>query len=262
MTKADGNKAVFDSVAATYTSLALMPAERTVLVRLRDRLRDVRMLDIGVGTGRTGYTFAPLVRRYVGLDYSEQMVVRARRLLGESDEVSVVQGDARDLSGVGGPFDFVLFSFNGIDAMGHDDRLHTLRQVREVLSPDGEFLFSTHSMNALPLARRRLRGRDRPKQSTLRSLYAMVDSARYAWRISRSNRALDLDEGRRRGWILVRDNAHGFSIDAYYIDPAAQLDQLDEVGLELIVAYDAAGREVDPRKAGRDPWLNYLVRRA
>src|SRR5215475_3747471 len=100
-----------------------MPAERAVLGRLRDDLSQLEMLDIGVGTGRTGYTFAPLVKRYVGIDYSPRMIDRARALLGENGRVELRVADARNLSSVEGSFDFVLFSYNGIDAVEHADRL-------------------------------------------------------------------------------------------------------------------------------------------
>ena len=68
------------SVVQTYTDLhELQPAERAVLEALRHRLESMDMLDIGVGAGRTTVSFAPLVRRYVGVDYSRAMVEACRR---------------------------------------------------------------------------------------------------------------------------------------------------------------------------------------
>ena len=133
------------------------------------------MLDIGVGAGRTGYTFAPLVQRYVGLDYSPQMVAWARRLLG-----------------------------------------------------------------ALPPSPRRPRTQ---ASSRLRDVLGFAQDFRYAWDVRQSNRLLDLDTARRQGWTIVRDVAHDFSVQLYYVDPAEQLRQLAEVGLEATKVFDAAGRE-------------------
>ena len=253
----EANQAVVDEDLESYADLALMPAERTVLGLLRGRLHEMEMLDIGVGAGRTGYTFAPLVQRYVGLDYSPQMVARARRLLGGDERVELIEGDARDLSQTGGPFDFVLFSFNGIDAVGHEDRLRILAEARKVLKPEGTFLFSGHSLGALPLSPRRPRAR---ASSRLRDILGFAQDFRYAWGVRQSNRLLDLDTARRQGWTIVRDVAHDFSVQLYYVDPAEQLRQLAEVGLEATKVFDAAGREIDPLQSRRDPWLSYLCR--
>jgi SAM-dependent methyltransferase len=257
----ESNQAIFDRDAEAYVELSLMPPERVVMGLMRERLHELEMLDLGVGSGRTAYTFGALVRRYVGLDYSPRMIERARALLGEDERVELIVGDARDLSAAGGPFDFVLFSFNGIDAVGHEDRLRILTEVRGALKPQGSFLFSAHSMGALPLTLRRPRGRFRTG-SRLREAYRFLGDLSYAWDVHRSNRALDLAAARKRGWIAVRDNAHGFSLDVYYVDPAEQLEQLRRAGFEITAVYDPAGREVDPLRERRDPWLSYLCRPA
>jgi SAM-dependent methyltransferase len=253
----EANQAVFDRDSASFTDLALKPAERELMERLRDRLHEYEMLDLGVGTGRTGYTFGSLVRRYVGLDYSPQMLDRARALLGDRERVELLLGDARDLSAVGGPFDLVLFSYNGIDAVGHEDRQRILAEVRRVLKPDGSFLFSAHSIGALPLTGRQAREASR---SLPRQLYNFAKDLRFGWRVRRSNRALDLDAARRRGWTRVRDGAHRFDLEIYYVDPAEQLSQLRRAGFEVSVVFDPAGREMDPLQPRRDPWLDYLCR--
>jgi len=90
---AAANQRVFEGVAATYDDLALKPAERTVLGRFAGAWANFEMLDLGVGSGRTGWTFAPLVRRYVGVDYAPPMVERARRLLGDDPSVTIEVGD-------------------------------------------------------------------------------------------------------------------------------------------------------------------------
>jgi len=255
----DNNQAIFDSVADSYEELSLFPAEREALRRLRDRLPEISMLDIGVGAGRTGYTFAPLVERYVGVDYSERMIARSRRLLAGEPGVELLVADARDLSEIEGAFDFALFSFNGIDAVNHDDRLRVLTQIRSKLRPDGLFLFSSHSLGALPLSPRRRRGRRKASHKALQLAEFGYD-LRYGQLIRRSNRQLDMRTARQRGWTVVRDPAHGFRLDVYYIDPVAQLEQLAEADLEAVAVIDEHGVEVDPSAPRRDAWLNYLCR--
>jgi len=216
------------------------------------------MLDIGIGTGRTGWTFAPLVNRYVGIDYAPPMTARARQLHSEDPNVTIVDGDARDLSGVGGPFDFVLFSFNGIDAAGHEDRLKMLEQVRSVLKPTGHFLFSSHSVGALPLDRHKRRPPRRMSSKAYRA-YAAFDDLLHARRIDRVNATIDLDDVRRRGWTQLA-RGHRFTVHDYYVDPVFQVGQLREAGLEVVVIYDLNGREIELPYGGRDPWLDYLCR--
>lgn len=253
------NKQVFNSVADSYDDLALKPAEHRALELLGRRLHEMDMLDLGVGAGRTGYTFAPLVRRYVGLDYSPRMLERARSLLGERDGVELVLGEASDLSPVEGEFDFVLFSFNGIDAVGHEQRLRILAEVRRVLRPGGHFLFSTHSTGALPLQTTQERS-PRFRGSALYELYARLTDIPFGRRVRRINRSLDLELARERGWIIVPGRGHDFQIDDYYVDPEYQVGQLREAGFEVEAIYDVAGRDVELPHRGRDPWLDYLCR--
>lgn len=256
---ADANRAIFDSVADSYTELALMPAERSVLARLGRELPRRAILDIGVGSGRSGYTFAAIAGSYVGVDYSPRMIERARALLGEDDRTRLLVGDARDLSVAGGPFGFVLFSFNGIDAVGHEDRLRILAEVRRVIEPDGHFLFSTHSLGALPLATKKQRS-NRFGSSRAYAIYARLQDIRYGRRIRRLNASLDLAAARERGWIVVPGIGHNFTVDDYYVDPEFQVGQLREAGFEVVTVYDVAGHEVTLPHRGRDPWLDYLCR--
>jgi SAM-dependent methyltransferase len=253
----DPNQQVFDGVASHYTDMALMPAERAVLRRLGTRLSGMDMLDLGVGTGRTGWTFAPLVRRYVGLDYAPRMIELAQRRLGDDPNVELLVGDARDLSPVTGEFDFVLFSFNAIDAVSAEERLTVLDQVRAKLRPDGRFLFSTHSLGTLPFPLRRAPsehfGRSRAYQ-----LYSLAQTPRYAYKIHQINRSLNLRDARERGWTMVPSMAHGFRIHDHYIDPEFQIRQLAEHGFAVEAVFDTEGNEVTLPHPSRDPWFDYF----
>lgn len=256
---AEPNQTVFNRVADSYTDLSLDPAERRLLARCAGHLAQMDMLDLGVGTGRTGYTFAPLVRRYVGLDYAPEMIERARILLGDDANVELVIGDARDLSAIDGQFDIVLFSFNGIDAVSYAERLIVIDQVRSVLRPGGWFLFSTHSIWALPLPTRKTRAPSHMRSRLFRS-YARLDDLRYGWKVRRLNRRVSLDDARNAGWTLVVGFAHDFRIDDVYIDPVHQVELLCQRGFVVDTIYDVGGRPVTLPHRGRDPWLHYLCR--
>jgi len=102
------------------------------------------ILDIGVGGGRTTGYLAPNAGRYVGLDYSQEMVVAAQ---AKYPELQFRCADASDLSFLAdGSFDVAVFSFNGIDSIPTDaDRSACLREVGRVLRAGGRFVFSSHN---------------------------------------------------------------------------------------------------------------------
>jgi ubiquinone/menaquinone biosynthesis C-methylase UbiE len=89
-----------------------------------------RVLDLGVGGGRTTHSLAPHASLYIGIDYSRAMIeICQDRFPHHQFE----PGDARDLSRFpAGWFDFVLFSYNGIDFVDHADRLQVLKEIARV----------------------------------------------------------------------------------------------------------------------------------
>jgi SAM-dependent methyltransferase len=248
-------RAAWDRLASSYAERAgLMPPERELLRRLHGRLHTIDMLDLGVGAGRTTEIFEPLVSAYVGVDFSEKMIAEARRRLGASTSALLEIGDVRDLSRWHGRgFDLVLFSFNGIDYVEGEERGRVLREVRRVMSSDGTFAFSTHSLNALPLSARPPRPLRRdPIRSSIRSL-------RRAARLAALNRTLDLDEARALGWTRIRDGAHDFAnVRTTYVDPGYELRELSAAGFRVEDVLDAGGARVDPAQPGSEAHLFYI----
>jgi SAM-dependent methyltransferase len=252
------NREIYGRDTDSYREFSLMPAERQLLLELRAKWPEVRMLDLGIGTGRTTYTFSAVAGDYVGIDYSPEMVEDAKQRLGaDGDHSRLLVGDARDLSNVDGSFGVILFSYNGIDSVDHDDRLTVLRQIREKIEPEGLFLFSSHSMNALPLA---LRPQQQPGRSLARRAYTWLRHLRRARRLRQVNGELDLAAAQERGWVTLKDGAHDFELEVYYVDPSHQIEQIREAGFDLIAMYDREGREVEIDFGGNDPWLHYLCR--
>jgi ubiquinone/menaquinone biosynthesis C-methylase UbiE len=120
----------------------------------------MRVLDLGVGGGRTTSCLSRIASRYVGVDYSEAMIHACRR---KFPDLKFLLADASDLSAFEDAwFDAVVFSYNGLDCVVPDEkRLRCLRECWRVLSPDGVFIFSSHNPRSILVRvdwdRRRLR---------------------------------------------------------------------------------------------------------
>jgi ubiquinone/menaquinone biosynthesis C-methylase UbiE len=105
------------------------------------------VLDIGVGRGRTTVALSETVGKYVGIDYSAKMIAACKeRFRSTSQPLSFYVCDVRDMHRFPNhTFDVVMFSFNGLDYMLHEDRLIALRETRSVCVRNGWFVFSTHN---------------------------------------------------------------------------------------------------------------------
>ena len=154
------NRAVYesDAVVREFTELrTLFPVEDHLFDRYARP--GARVLDLGVGGGRTTAALRPMAARYVALDYSEAMVRSCREAHPEAD---VRLGDAADLREFDdGNFDLVVFSYNGIDYLHPvEKREQCLSEIARVLGRDGVLLLSTHNAVGLAspcaLARRRM----------------------------------------------------------------------------------------------------------
>lgn len=222
-------------------------------LRLLERVGDLataRMLDIGVGGGRTTAHFLDLTGSYVGIDYSPELVDACRRRLPNAD---VSEGDARDLTRfAAASFDLVLFSFNGIDYVGDEGRRRVLTEVRRVVGPHGAFVFSTHNRDYERLGK--LPWQDaRPGRTMLKqSAHALLHTRR--------RREMRRRELVGRDHVLVNDDAHDWSLLTYYISPPDQVRQLADAGFVDVECFDQWGR---PSSADTESvWRYYLARRS
>lgn len=256
MSSGDVNQDVYTaaSVVADYVSASdLQPPERVILEQLGAQLAGATMLDLGVGGGRTTAHFAPVVRSYLGLDFSEAMVAACRRRF---PDLAFTVGDVRDLSALeDDSFDFVLFSFNGLDDVPPEERARALAEIQRVGKAGGQLCFSAHNLQSLDRWRLGLKrqlcwnpgrlGRNLHKWLRLRLVHN-----RHLY-----GKKLDLTSA-----ALVYDHNHGRFMPTYYIRPAHQLAQLAERFADVRV-FALDGVELDTPEAldrATDLWLYYL----
>jgi ubiquinone/menaquinone biosynthesis C-methylase UbiE len=246
-------------VAAVYARQStLFPPEETILHLMLPELRTARMLDLGVGGGRTTLHFARCVREYVGADYSESMIRECeRRFATYPDPLSFVVSDARSLQMfAGGSFDFILFSLNGIDSMNHSDRLTILKEIRRVGRPGGWFCFSSHNLNfGAKLFELR-------QVITLNPKFAKRTAKRLVWRFV-YNWRVHAATLRRSQYMMISERAHSRRMLTYYIRPEEQLSQLSENFADVRVFSFASGSEIvghGELRNVQDMCLYYLCR--
>jgi ubiquinone/menaquinone biosynthesis C-methylase UbiE len=257
----DSNQKTYTSAGIVdyYTQLTnLQPAEQTIINLLKDQLPSFKMLDLGIGGGRTTRYFAPLVAQYVGIDYSPAMITACKqRFLSFPQTVSLEVGDARNLSKFeNNYFDFILFSFNGIDYSEHPERIQILKEIRRVGKPGGYFYFSTHNLDAI-----------KPKFSWQKQLsfnpFASYVNLLMCLILKAANRGITTRELSNADYLIIRDEPHNFRLKNYYIKPLPQLKQLEPDFREIKVYSWQTGKEITNTQEliyHSDLWLYYLCK--
>ncbi|SEQ29178.1 class I SAM-dependent methyltransferase [Natrinema salaciae] len=185
-----------------------------------------RLLDIGCGAGRTTHELAERGHDVIGMDISKPMIDRARAHLSD---VPLALGDGATLPFADNSFEYVLFSFNGIDYLHPEERrLNALREIRRVLRPHGRVAFNSHN-------------------SWYSNFFALEPRKRASWREMKQWWQRAIQDGTVGSRYKREDRKYGETY-TYFIDPISQKRQLRNAGFELLgVIGNENGRDhVDP----------------
>jgi SAM-dependent methyltransferase len=245
------------------------PGELGALTYIADRVRGVPVLDIGIGGGRTVALLRLLSGDYLGIDYMPEFVELARaRHPGERFEVA----DARDLKDVAdASMGLVVFSLNGIDAVGHEDRQLVLASVRRVLQPGGTFLLTTLNKDNPMFGanpgnapeRSWLEGSLRPAPPEPEPVVGAEppadDSLFVAIKNWRRLRKETRDEG---DWGLAPFAAHQFAFLAHFITRHGAVDELDWHGFDVDAVFSCeSARALGSEEPAAGMWMQFVARK-
>lgn len=238
-----------DSVVRYWSTYSkdLFYGEGRILERLLDSLKSASFLDVGVGGGRTTGSLMPLVREYVGLDYSQKLVDQCRLAFPTARFVCANACElAKEM--MGNKFDFIYFSFNGIDCLNEPQRQVFLQQAHETLNDGGRLMFSSHNYYAAKIVgrQRRLLGllqqsfkllfSGHPK-SAVRTILFMVN---YLQNSSQEYASDDI--------VFLVDSAQGNREIYAWIKPERQVDELRSAGYRVLAVYDWNGEQYEDRQ--------------
>ncbi len=248
------NRQVYDSdqtVQVYGKSFELQKAELTIIEILKSQLSGMRMLDIGIGGGRTTTHLASSVKEYTGIDYAESMIAACRKKFSDDMSNKVFRSmDVRDMNDLAEhSFDFVLFSYNGIDYMPHEDRCKSFNQIKRVIKPGGYFCFSSHNFNYLehylhvPLCRNPMRW------------WQMMNRS---WEVRNKMKIK-----KQINHAIISDGGEEFRVRTYYSKPLEQIQQLNNSGFTNVRVFsEQTGQEVQDQEKldefNNDRWLYYL----
>ncbi|MBK5305559.1 MAG: class I SAM-dependent methyltransferase [Frankiaceae bacterium] len=219
-----------------------------------------RVLDIGVGGGRSASFLATPGVSYLAIDSSAEMVRLARRNYPHAD---VRLGDAADLSGfAAGSQDLVVFSLNGLDCLTHDQRLGFVAAAHRLLGPGGRLVFSTHNLDG-PSSRQRPRGRqiveavNRPGAiNTARALPGAALRLTTSHWFYRRN----VGQGEQHdGWATAPLRAHEFRFVVHFCRLAAVVGDVRAAGLDVEEIWTDDGRAIAVDQVTHDAHYAHLV---
>lgn len=217
-----------------------------------------RVLDIGVGGGRTAQLLRDVASDYIGVDYTPEMVELCRK---NHPDLRFEHMDARDLSAFSdGSFDLIVFSYNGIDSVDAAGRLAVMREAARVLASGGAFVFSTFHRGWRGFEHRidyrRLEWTSNPVRLGLRTLRYVEGRISGTLR-QRRLRPLEQRDGEH---AIMLHGAHDFGVMVYATTPAQVRSQLAEAGFAMpALVLDLDGKPIGAAASAEHEYFHVVA---
>ncbi|NEP87200.1 MAG: class I SAM-dependent methyltransferase [Okeania sp. SIO2C2] len=133
----------YDKIAHLYDATRPLPklvSEKITdcILQLVEATPQTKFLELGIGTGRTGYSIVQRGYSYTGIDISQEMIEQLCGKFSKMPEnLTLLQGDASTLPFENNFFDVVL-TVHVLHCL--QDPLAGLNEIRRVLKPNGVYL--------------------------------------------------------------------------------------------------------------------------
>jgi ubiquinone/menaquinone biosynthesis C-methylase UbiE len=247
------NKSAFSSadVVEYYLNAeAILEAEEILFKKLLPIIKNSKILDIGIGGGRTTNYLLQISSDYTGVDYVPQLAEETGK---KYPEAKILCCDATNLKEFDDEtFDFALFSYNGLDCISNEDRLKALSEIYRVLKNGGIFMFSSHNLDYQYFKKfpwqRKIEYDLRFLRFFLYSLYHLPKHFK-----------VKKHEIYKDDYSIVNDCDHRYSLLLYYISIDNQKKQLTKIGFSDIEAFDLKGNLVESDTVS--DWIYYLAKK-
>jgi ubiquinone/menaquinone biosynthesis C-methylase UbiE len=245
-------------------------AELQIFEDLRPVLPKINMLDMGVGGGRTTSYFMPTVNSYIGADYAPNMIAECKKKFKNNKNFEVL--DVRNMNKFSdNMFDLVLFSFNGIDSFGLNDREIALNEIKRVLKNNAYFCFSSHNVNweviydlfKFNYIYEKLLDKIKNKGNFLMKFIIFLKAIFINIMLDIKNKSLNIrfhiNNLQKAGYGYLMDNSLNGKAKIFYSSYKFQIEQLNKFGFKNISAYSINGiKTEDENELNKGGWIYYL----
>jgi len=186
-----------------------------------------------------------LTQNYTGIDYSKGMIKACRKKFKSLEFIHCDAGNMNIFND--NSFDFVLFTFNGIDCMSHEKRIKILKEIYRVLNFNGVFVFSSHNLDD----RKHIRAFNRFDINIYNNLKNFI-----------SYMKVRKHEIQKKNHAIYSDPLGGFGTLTYFIRKADQVVQLKRCGFSDVKILDCECRFVEPDSIQKDgKWFWYICKK-
>lgn len=239
---------------ATYNSLqvvnwyngytGLMPVEKHVFETYIAGRKCDKLLDVGIGAGRTTAYLVNYCEKYTGIDYSENLVQKAKLKYSDLDLRCMNAADLSEFDN--NRFDFVNFSFNGLDYATLNDRMKILSEIYRVLKPGAVFFFSTHNRNAFNFNKAPWFNRKNSLWINIKTFLKLLPFLPRHYS-KKKHEVLNSD------YAIINNCAHNYGLMTFHSTPELVKKQLESNYFCDVIFYNWEGKITDEKST--DEWL-------